>query len=121
LIETRPEMIMRSAWRGVARKASEPMRAESTRLATMAIISMAQQARPNVAGNMLFALAQFRARSRVVVMTRSVTYFSSAAFSSSGPRSRSCARCRLIRRFSGLPAFSRLTISIRALLSATRR
>ena len=36
------------------------MRAESTRLATIAIISMAQQARPNVAGNMLLARAQFR-------------------------------------------------------------
>ena len=51
LIETRPEMMSRSAWRGEARKASKPKRATSTREATIDIISMAQQARPKVIGN----------------------------------------------------------------------
>ena len=51
LIETRPEMISRSAWRGEARNASQPKRATSTRAPTIAIISIAQQASPKVAGN----------------------------------------------------------------------
>ena len=50
LIETRPERISRSAWRGEARKASKPKRAMSSRAPTIDIISIAQQASPNVAG-----------------------------------------------------------------------
>ena len=55
LIETRPERISRSAWRGEARKASKPKRAMSTRAPTIDIISIAQQARPKVAGKMRVA------------------------------------------------------------------
>src|SRR5215207_6048968 len=51
LLVTRPATIIRSAWRGEARKTSMPNRARSYRPAPDAIISMAQQARPNVAGH----------------------------------------------------------------------
>src|SRR4051794_29093759 len=74
LIEMRPEMMIRSAWRGEARKASKPKRAMSMRALTAAIISIAQQARPNVAGMKAFARAQLAALSSVVVQTRSSTY-----------------------------------------------
>ena len=50
LIETRPERMIRSAWRGEARNASKPKRAMSTRAATIDIISIAQQASPKVSG-----------------------------------------------------------------------
>ena len=50
LIDTRPERMIRSAWRGEARIASKPKRAMSIRAATIAIISIAQQARPKVSG-----------------------------------------------------------------------
>src|SRR5215470_4712081 len=46
----RPATIMRSAWRGEARYTSAPKRDMSKRSALVAIISMAQQARPNSAG-----------------------------------------------------------------------
>src|SRR6266581_3432469 len=49
--ETRPETIIRSAWRGEARIASEPKRAMSTPAVAVEIISMAQQASPNWAGH----------------------------------------------------------------------
>src|SRR3990170_8711907 len=42
---------MRSAWRGEARNTSMPNLARSLWAAPVAIISIAQQARPNVAGN----------------------------------------------------------------------
>src|SRR5437764_756244 len=42
---------MRSDWRGEARNTSEPKRAKSKRLALADIISIAQQARPNMAGH----------------------------------------------------------------------
>src|SRR3712207_9508419 len=48
--ERRPETIIRSAWRGLERNTSEPKRARSNREAVEAIISIAQQARPNVTG-----------------------------------------------------------------------
>ena len=73
LMETRPDRISRSAWRGEARKASKPKRAASTRAATIDIISMAQQARPKVAGNSEFERAQLTALSSVVVMIDSST------------------------------------------------
>ena len=111
LIEMRPERISRSAWRGEARKASKPKRAMSRRAPTTDIISMAQQARPNVAGKSELPRAQLAARSSVVVMTRSWTYCSRSAPSRS-PRSMSRARSWRIRKFSGVPAFSRLTISM---------
>ena len=99
LIETRPERISRSAWRGEARKASKPKRATSTRAATIDIISIAQQARPNVAGNSALARAQATALSSVVVSTRSSTYFSSSSPSRS-PRSMSRARSWRTRKSS---------------------
>ena len=68
LIETRPERMSRSAWRGEARNASKPKRAMSTRAATIDIISIAQQARPKVAGNIELPRAQSTALSSVVVM-----------------------------------------------------
>ena len=78
LMLMRPLRISRSAWRGEARKASKPKRATSTRAATIDIISIAQQARPNVAGNMAFPRAQLTALSSVVVMMDSWTYCSSS-------------------------------------------
>ena len=51
LLDTRPATIIRSAWRGEARNTSMPKRAMSWRGPPVAIISMAQQARPNVAGH----------------------------------------------------------------------
>src|SRR5215472_10519599 len=50
LTERRPATIIRSAWRGLARKTSAPKREMSQREALADIISIAQQARPNVAG-----------------------------------------------------------------------
>ena len=73
LIETRPDRISRSAWRGEARKASKPKRAMSRRAPTIDIISIAQQARPKVAGNSELPRAQSTALSSVVVRTRSST------------------------------------------------
>ena len=72
-MDTRPERMSRSAWRGEARKASKPKRATSTRAATMLIISIAQHASPNVAGNSALPRAQLSAFSSVVVSTRSST------------------------------------------------
>src|SRR5262245_13390484 len=66
---TVPATIIRSAWRGVARNAPAPKRSMSKREAPVAIISMAQQARPNVIGHMLDSRAQLIACSSVVVMT----------------------------------------------------
>src|SRR3990172_12960638 len=56
--ETRPATIMRSAWRGDARKTSMPKRERSLCAAPVAIISMAQQARPNDAGHIERVRAQ---------------------------------------------------------------
>src|SRR4051812_17126011 len=47
---TVPDTIKRSAWRGDGRKTSEPKRAMSKRAIDAAIISIAQQARPNWSG-----------------------------------------------------------------------
>src|SRR5438105_228313 len=66
--ETRPAMIIRSACRGEGRNTSAPKRAISKREAPMAIISMAQQARPNVMGQMELLRTQFTALSNVVRM-----------------------------------------------------
>ena len=48
---TRPATIIRSACRGVAENRSMPKRAMSNRGEAVAIISIAQHARPNVAGH----------------------------------------------------------------------
>src|SRR5438132_9745126 len=67
---------MRSAWRGVARKAPAPKRSRSNRDAPTAIISMAQQARPKVIGQMEFFRAQLMAKSRLVTIRPSSKRFS---------------------------------------------
>src|SRR3954454_17514222 len=60
LIETRPERMIRSAWRGEARSASAPKRARSYRAVTIEIgASIAQQASPKVSGKIEFERAQF--------------------------------------------------------------
>src|SRR5690606_2302330 len=57
---------MRSAWRGLARKISMPKRPMSKRGAPVAIISIAQQASPNVAGHTLVLRDQLTIFSTVV-------------------------------------------------------
>src|SRR5882672_8856103 len=64
--ERRPATIIRSAWRGEGRKTSEPNRATSKRAADMDIISIAQQARPKLSGQMELLRAQFTALSSLV-------------------------------------------------------
>src|SRR5438132_11941886 len=65
--ETRPETIIRSDWRGEARKASEPKRPMSRPAVAVAIISFAQQARPNCAGQTELPRPQPTTLPRVVV------------------------------------------------------
>src|SRR6266567_3476733 len=64
--ETRPAIIIRSAWRGEPRNTSAPKRAMSKRDADMDIISMAQQARPKLMGQSDDLRAQFTAWSSLV-------------------------------------------------------
>src|SRR6266404_5368263 len=66
LLETRPAIIIKSDWRGEGRKTSAPKRAMSKREAPIDIISMAQQARPKVMGQIEFLRIQLTAESRVV-------------------------------------------------------
>src|SRR5215210_8010986 len=79
LRETRPETIITSAWRGLARKTSEPKRARSWRESVVAIISMAQQASPKVAGQREDFRAQLTSASRRVVINSGIA--SAMAFS----------------------------------------
>src|SRR5215203_726262 len=67
--DSRPATIIRSDWRGEPRKTSAPKRAMSYRDALIAIISMAQQARPNVTGQIDERRAQRTTLSTVVVRT----------------------------------------------------
>src|SRR3954471_13231841 len=69
LRETRPETIITSACRGLARNTFEPKRARALRELVAFIISMAQQARPNVAGHKLDLRAQLISESSRVVKT----------------------------------------------------
>src|ERR1035441_10252422 len=71
LFETRPAIIIRSLWRGDGRNTSAPKRAISKREAPIDIISMAQQARPNVMGQMELFRIQLTAESMVVRMSPS--------------------------------------------------
>src|SRR5580658_6480227 len=64
--ETRPAMIIRSLCRGEGRNTSAPKRAISKRDVHVGIISIAQQARPNVIGQMEPLRIQLMAESRVV-------------------------------------------------------
>src|ERR1044072_4395271 len=68
-LETRPETIITSACRGEARKTSAPNRARSLRELVTFIISIAQQARPNVAGHKEDLRAHLMSESRRVVST----------------------------------------------------
>src|SRR4030095_1977233 len=68
-LETRPETIITSAWRGLARNTSEPNRARSFRAEVAFIISIAQQARPKVAGHKDDLRAQLIIESNRVVKT----------------------------------------------------
>src|SRR6185436_19130913 len=69
LRDTRPETIITSACLGLARNTSEPKRARSFRDEVAFIISIAQQARPNVAGQSEDFLAQLISESSRVVKT----------------------------------------------------
>src|SRR6266446_9251292 len=66
-LETRPETIITSACRGEARKTSEPKRARSFREEVAFIISIAQQAKPKVAGHSDDLRAQLISESSRVV------------------------------------------------------
>src|SRR6185312_2911501 len=69
--DTRPAMIIRSDCRGEGRNTSAPKRAISNRAADMDIISIAQQARPKVIGQMEFLRTQLTALSSEVITTPS--------------------------------------------------
>src|SRR5687768_4275960 len=66
---TVPDTIMRSEWRGDA-QGTMPRRSTSKREQNVAIISMAQQARPNVTGQTDDLRAQLRKASAGVVTTK---------------------------------------------------
>src|SRR5688572_1895157 len=68
-LETLPETIITSAWRGLARNTSEPKRARSLRDDVAFIISIAQQASPKVAGQSDDLRAQLISESSRVVST----------------------------------------------------
>src|SRR5215470_16868258 len=63
-----PATIMRSDWRGLGRKTPAPNRSISNRDAPVAIISIAQQAKPKVIGHNADLRAQLKTKSAVVVM-----------------------------------------------------
>src|SRR5438034_7409194 len=64
---TVPATMMRSDWRGLGRKIPAPNRSISKRDAPVAIISIAQHARPNVIGHNADLRAQLKRKSTVVV------------------------------------------------------
>src|SRR5438128_3270979 len=68
-LETRPDTIITSACRGLARNTSDPKRARSLREDVAFIISIAQQARPKVAGHSEDLRAQLMSESSRVVST----------------------------------------------------
>src|SRR5438477_13156635 len=67
--ERRPAMIIRSDWRGLPRNTSAPKRAMSYREQLIAIISIAQHARPKVTGQIDERRAHCTIFSTVVVRT----------------------------------------------------
>src|SRR5437016_9844681 len=69
LRDSRPATIIRSDWRGLPRNTSAPKRAMSYREQLIAIISIAQQARPKVTGQMDERRAHCTIFSTVVVRT----------------------------------------------------
>src|SRR5688572_25047185 len=68
-LETRPDTIITSAWRGDARNVSAPNLDRSFLAETVFIISIAQQARPKVAGQRLDFRAQLTTASSLTVTT----------------------------------------------------
>src|SRR5438874_10379545 len=68
-LATRPETIITSACRGLARNTSDPKRARSLRDDVAFIISIAQQAKPKVAGQREDLRAQLISESSRVVST----------------------------------------------------
>src|SRR5579871_108388 len=66
LFETRPAIIIKSLCRGEGRNTSAPKRAISKREAPIDIISIAQQARPKVIGQIELLRIQLTAESSVV-------------------------------------------------------
>src|SRR5712691_6733808 len=88
--DTRPATIIRSAWRGDARNSSIPQRDRSYCPAPDAIISIAQQASPNVAGHIDCLRAQPTARSSEVRSTPRRT----SSSTSSGVLPRACPSTR---------------------------
>src|SRR3954464_7187136 len=69
LRESRPATIIRSDWRGLPRKTSAPNRATAEREQLMAIISIAQHARPKVTGQIEERRAHCTIFSTLVVST----------------------------------------------------
>src|SRR5258705_11325711 len=67
--ERRPDTIIRSDWRGLPRKTSAPKRAMSYREQLIAIISIAQHARPKVTGQIDDRRAHCTIFSTLVVST----------------------------------------------------
>src|ERR1044071_6055111 len=67
--ETRPDTIITSACRGLARNVSAPNLERSLRAETVFIISIAQHARPKVAGQRLLLRAQLTTASSLTVTT----------------------------------------------------
>jgi hypothetical protein len=78
LLETRPAMIIMSDWRGDPRMTSAPKREISNREPIIDIISMAQQARPKLIGQIEFLRAQLIAQSSEVVIMLSLNGLSSS-------------------------------------------
>src|ERR1700680_4558031 len=73
LLETPPAMIIKSDCRGDGRNTSAPKRAISKRDAPIDIISIAQQASPNVIGQIEFLRIQLTVESSVVMTMPSGT------------------------------------------------
>src|SRR5579864_6515831 len=71
LLDTRPAIMIRSLCRGDGRNTSAPKRAMSNRDAPIDIISIAQQASPNVMGQIELFRIQLTAESSVVNTTPS--------------------------------------------------
>src|SRR5438874_9765672 len=111
--DTRPETISRSDWRGDARKSSMPHRDRSYWPAPDDIISIAQQASPNVAGHIDCLRAQPTALSNVVRRTPRST--------SSSTSSGVLPRCTPSKRSTGTTGPLKRTLAIDDLLGFVRR
>src|SRR5437667_12861517 len=94
LMVTVPDTIIRSEWRGDAH-GTIPNRSTSNRLANVAIISIAQHARPNVTGQIEDFRAQLKILSVDVVTIQppGMWWMASAMLASVFERLSSSARC----------------------------